>query len=81
MFVASVLFDDYDKDRLIKFLHEKKDEVAFVARANLEYNQDIDFIKQKREEYKEKIVVDIREWCKRWNIDFRDEDTGISTNI
>ena len=70
LFVASVLFDMHDRSRLINFLGTNPQ----VEAAKREYFDSLDYIKTKREEYEKKIVLDIRDYCKRWNIDFRDED-------
>lgn len=67
IFVSTVLFDDYNRDRLINYLGTNNQ----IEQAKKEYNNDLEFIKFKREEYKSKIVIDPIEFFKRLSIDFR----------
>jgi len=69
LLVASLLFDEKDRDRLIDFLGMNK--YVFIAR-NL-YTKNSEFIERKRKEYQSKIVFSVREFCKKFNIDFRDK--------
>lgn len=70
LLVATLLFDDYDRDRLISFLGQNPQ----VDAGKKMFEEVKGEVMKKRAEYKEKIVVDIRQFCKEWNIDFRDGD-------
>jgi len=67
LFVASVLFGTKDRDRLINFLGTNS--TVNVAKALRDEN--IDYINRKRTEYKAKTKIKIEDFCKQWNIDFR----------
>jgi len=68
MLVATLLFNEYHTGRLIHFLGNNPQ----VERGAQIFSKNKKEIFQKKKEYEQKIVVDVREWCKRWNIDFRD---------
>jgi len=70
MFVATVLFDDSLKDRLIAFLGRN----ITVDKARKEYELDYQYICTKKEEYRSKIVIDPIEFFNRWDIDLRLND-------
>lgn len=67
LLVATLLFSDKDAKRLIDFLGNNTQ----VSQAKRMFEQEKKLILAKRDEYRKKIVVDVAEWCKRWNIDFR----------
>lgn len=70
MLLSALLFEDYDRDRLINFLG-----VNPQVKAGWEmYSSRLPEIEEKRREYKEKMVMTPSEYCKLWNIDFRDGD-------
>ena len=64
---AHLLFDEYDAARLVKFLGNNP-----AVDAGKQMFSKVD-IRKKREEYKKKIVYDIRSYCKRFSVDFREE--------
>lgn len=69
LLAATLLFEDYDRDRLINFLgHNGQIEMGKKMFYDVQKE-----VGKKRKEYEKKIVVDIRDWCKRWNVDFREE--------
>ncbi len=68
--VATLLFDDYHTQRLISFFNQGDGQ---VVRGKKMFEEVKDEVMKKKLEYKEKIVVDVSEWCKRFNIDFREE--------
>lgn len=63
--VSTLLFDDYE--RLIKFLGTN----PIVERSRKMYEDNLDIIMQKREEYKKKTVYNYLDYFKRWDIDYR----------
>ncbi|MBE3086029.1 MAG: glycosyltransferase [Bacteroidetes bacterium] len=65
MFTATVLFEDYNK--LINFLGSN----AIVERGRKMYTDSMNYILSKKAEYKKKIVIDVDDFFKRWNIDMR----------
>jgi len=65
MMIATMLLDDHN--RLINFLGEH----PTIEKAKNAYNENIDFILNKREEYKNKIVYDPLDFFKRFKIDYR----------
>lgn len=65
LLVATLLFDDYE--RIINFLGDN----PTIKNARAMYVDNIDFIMKKREEYKNKIIIDRVEFFKKWNIDYR----------
>ena len=67
---ATLLFNDKDTERLLGFV--KND--TLILQANKIFNENKKAILKKRDENRTKIIVDASEWCKRWNIDFRDGD-------
>jgi len=67
MFIATVLFDDYD--RIINFLGSN----AIVDRARKMYKDNMPWILNKKAEYKKKIVVNAHNFFDKWNIDYRTE--------
>jgi hypothetical protein len=69
IYVASVLFDIEDRNRLISFLGDN----GYITAAKRMIRKDKQYIANKRAEYKAKTVYDIREYCKRFDIDFRDK--------
>jgi len=69
MLVATLLFDEHNSQRLIQFLGENPQ----VAAGKRMFEEVEDEVMKKKLEYKEKIVVDVSEWCKAWNLDFREE--------
>jgi glycosyltransferase involved in cell wall biosynthesis len=66
--VATLLFHEYDAERLISFLGSD----GLVQEAKKMFESNLPKIANKKEEYKEKITLDIRDFCKRWDIDFRE---------
>jgi glycosyltransferase involved in cell wall biosynthesis len=67
MMVATMLIEDYQ--RLISFLPEN----SIVKRSRIMYNENIDFILKKRQEYRAKIVYKQQDYFDRFNIDYRPE--------
>jgi glycosyltransferase involved in cell wall biosynthesis len=65
MLVSTLLFDDYE--RLISFLGTN----TIVERSKKMYQDNIDFIMGKREEYKKKTVYNYLDYFKKWDIDYR----------
>jgi len=65
----TLLFNEYDADRLISFLG--KNPQVNAGRQMFEENKKA--ILKKREEYEKKIVYDVRDYVKKWNIDFRED--------
>jgi len=66
MLAATLLFPEEDAERLINFLGNSSQVVE--GRKMFLANKDIPL---KVKEYKEKIVLDINDYCNRFNIDFR----------
>ncbi|MDA3806311.1 MAG: glycosyltransferase [Thiomicrorhabdus sp.] len=67
MFVVTVLFDDYN--RIIDFLGSN----AIVERGRKMYKDNMSWILAKKAEYKKKIVIDVKDFFNKWNIDMRYE--------
>jgi len=67
LLVATLLFEDSEK--LIKFLGSN----PIVDRSKKTFESVKDAILNKKEEYKNKIIVDIKDFCKNFNIDLRNE--------
>ena len=65
MLVATLLLDDYQ--RLIDFFGTNET----VEKAKKLYDDNLDFIMSKKEEYKSKIVYDYLDFFKRFKIDYR----------
>lgn len=65
MMVATVLLDDYE--RLIHFLGTNQT----VENAREMYNNNLDLILKKKEEYKKKIVYNYLDFFERFDIDYR----------
>lgn len=65
MMVATVLFDDYE--RLIHFLGTN----TTIENAREMYNNNLDSILKKKEEYKKKIVYNYLDFFERFDIDYR----------
>lgn len=65
MLVSTLLFED--SKRLIDFLGNN----SILERARAMFTEVKESIFIKREEYKKKIVLDIKDFCKRFNIDLR----------
>jgi glycosyltransferase involved in cell wall biosynthesis len=63
-FVAKVLFDDDLSNRLLRFARFGQDIWQLITKEML-------LISNKRKEYKEKTVLDFKEYCKRWKVDLR----------
>jgi len=69
MMMATVLFNEHDAQRLINFLGTNPQVLA----AKQLFDDNKEAIMKKRKEYEKKIVLDIRDWVKRWNVDFRED--------
>jgi len=69
MVLSTLLFNEYDAQRLIQFLGSN----PHVLAAKQMFNENRKEIMKKRAEYEKKIVVDIRDWVKRWDVDFRED--------
>ena len=67
MMIATLLLDDYQ--RYIDFLGTN----SIVERAREMYKSDLPKITAKKEEYKSKMVYNIKDFARRFNIDLRDE--------
>jgi glycosyltransferase involved in cell wall biosynthesis len=65
MLVATMLLEDYE--RIISFMGTN----PTVERARIMYNENLDFILKKREEYKSKIIYNQQEFFDRFKIDYR----------
>lgn len=65
MMVSTMLLDDYE--RLISFLGTN----PTVEKSKILYNENLEFILKKREEYKLKIVYNQLEFFERFKIDYR----------
>ena len=65
MMIATLLFND--SKRLIDFLGNN----TIVQRSKNIFEQNRHSILKKKEEYINKIVLDIKEFCERWDIDYR----------
>jgi glycosyltransferase involved in cell wall biosynthesis len=65
MMVATLFFEDYQ--RLIDFLGTN----TTVERSRKMYQNDLDIIMKKREEYKNKITYNYLDYFQKWNIDYR----------
>lgn len=70
LLAATLLFKDHDTERMINFLGRNPQ----VDAASKLFDEHKGAILTKKEEYRKKIVVDQAEWCKRWGIDFREND-------
>ena len=73
--VATLLFSDYDSQRLIQFLGSNPS----VSAGKRLFDENKEAIMAKRDEYKEKIVYDIRDWCKKFETDFREVHEEVNT--
>lgn len=71
MMIATLLLDDYD--RFIDFLGDHRT----IKKAKEIYNDNIDFIMKKKEEYKDKIVYKPEDFFKKFKIDYRNETTNL----
>lgn len=69
LLTATLLFDEYDAKRLIDFLGSNHQ----VEMGRSMMNEVKGSVLTKREEYEKKIIYDIRDYVKRFNIDFREE--------
>lgn len=65
MLVSTLLFED--SKRFIDFLGNN----SILERARKLFDDEKESVLIKKEEYKQKIVVDIKDYCKRFNIDLR----------
>lgn len=65
MLVATLLFED--SQRLINFLGHN----SIITRAREMFDEVKDSVLVKKEEYKKKIVVDIKDFCNKFDIDLR----------
>ena len=68
MLVATLLFNEYNAERLIQFMGSNPQ----VNAGKQMFDDEKKAIQKKRKEYEDKIVYDVEEYVKRWNIDFRD---------
>jgi len=68
--VATLLFDDYHAQRLIQFLNQGDGQVVRGKKMfeGVKYE-----VMKKKDEYAEKIVMSPREFCNKFEIDFREE--------
>jgi len=63
-----LLFNDYDYKRLVGFFGDSPQ----VNHGKKMYRGAHRRVERKRAEYEKKIVYDIRDWVKRWDVDFRE---------